>query len=45
VDVTALEQVTRQPEDIGAVAVFLAADLAAYVTGLILLVDGGRTYQ
>jgi len=34
-----------QPEDIAAVAVFLASDLAAYVTGQIVLVDGGRTYQ
>ena len=34
-----------QPEDIAAVAIFLASDLAAYVTGQIILVDGGRTYQ
>jgi Enoyl-(Acyl carrier protein) reductase len=34
-----------QPEDIAAVAVFLASDLAACVTGQIILVDGGRTYQ
>jgi 3-oxoacyl-[acyl-carrier protein] reductase len=34
-----------QPEDIAAVAVFLASDLAGYVTGQIVLVDGGRTYQ
>jgi NAD(P)-dependent dehydrogenase (short-subunit alcohol dehydrogenase family) len=34
-----------QPEDLAAVAVFLASDLADYVTGRIILVDGGRTYQ
>jgi L-rhamnose 1-dehydrogenase len=30
-----------QPEDIGGSVVFLASDMAAYVTGAALLVDGG----
>ncbi len=30
-----------QPEDIAGPVVFLASDLAAYVTGAALLVDGG----
>ncbi|MFT4956605.1 MAG: L-rhamnose 1-dehydrogenase [Brevundimonas sp.] len=30
-----------QPEDIGGAVVFLASDMAAYVTGAALLVDGG----
>jgi NAD(P)-dependent dehydrogenase (short-subunit alcohol dehydrogenase family) len=29
------------PEEVGGVAVFLASDLAAYVTGVTILVDGG----
>jgi NAD(P)-dependent dehydrogenase (short-subunit alcohol dehydrogenase family) len=29
------------PEEVGAVAVFLASDLASYVTGVTILVDGG----
>jgi NAD(P)-dependent dehydrogenase (short-subunit alcohol dehydrogenase family) len=32
-----------QPEDIGGTAVFLASDLASYVTGESLVVDGGWT--
>jgi 3-oxoacyl-[acyl-carrier protein] reductase len=34
-----------QPEDIADVAAFLASDWASFITGQILLVDGGRTYQ
>jgi NAD(P)-dependent dehydrogenase (short-subunit alcohol dehydrogenase family) len=30
-----------QPEDIVGAALFLAADASAYVTGQVLLVDGG----
>jgi 3-oxoacyl-[acyl-carrier protein] reductase len=32
---------TGQPEDIVGSAIFLASDLSAYVTGSILMVDGG----
>jgi len=32
-----------QPEDIAAAAVFLASDLADYITGVTLFVDGGMT--
>jgi NAD(P)-dependent dehydrogenase (short-subunit alcohol dehydrogenase family) len=32
---------TGQPEDIAGPAIFLASDLSAYVTGTILMVDGG----
>ena len=47
---TALEQVfvdhaplarTGQPEHIVGPAIFLASDLSAYVTGTIVMVDGG----
>src|SRR5262245_3223462 len=34
-----------QPEDIADAVAFLASDQAAYITGQILLIDGGRTYQ
>ena len=32
-----------EPEDIAAAAVFLASDDAAFITGITLPVDGGRT--
>jgi 3-oxoacyl-[acyl-carrier protein] reductase len=34
-----------QPEDIADAVAFLASDWAAFITGQILLIDGGRTYQ
>ncbi|HKW69352.1 MAG TPA: SDR family NAD(P)-dependent oxidoreductase [Candidatus Dormibacteraeota bacterium] len=34
-----------RPEDIADAVAFLASDWAAYITGQILLIDGGRTYQ
>ncbi len=34
-----------QPEDVADAVAFLASDWAAYITGQILLIDGGRTYQ
>ena len=34
-----------QPEDIAGAAVFLASDLASYVTGQVIVVDGGWTIQ
>jgi 3-oxoacyl-[acyl-carrier protein] reductase len=34
-----------QPEDIADAVAFLASDWAAYITGQIILIDGGRTYQ
>jgi NAD(P)-dependent dehydrogenase (short-subunit alcohol dehydrogenase family) len=33
---------TGQPEDVVGPAIFLASDLAAYVTGTIIMADGGR---
>lgn len=34
-----------QPEDVADAVAFLASDWAAYITGQIILIDGGRTYQ
>jgi 3-oxoacyl-[acyl-carrier protein] reductase len=34
-----------QPEDIADAVAFLASDWASFITGQILLIDGGRTYQ
>jgi 3-oxoacyl-[acyl-carrier protein] reductase len=34
-----------QPEDIADAVAFLASDWAGYITGQIILIDGGRTYQ
>jgi NAD(P)-dependent dehydrogenase (short-subunit alcohol dehydrogenase family) len=34
-----------QPEDIAAAVAFLASDWASFITGQIILIDGGRTYQ
>jgi 2-deoxy-D-gluconate 3-dehydrogenase len=31
-----------EPDDIGRVALFLASDLASYMTGSQIVVDGGR---
>jgi L-rhamnose 1-dehydrogenase len=31
-----------EPDDVAGVALFLASDLAKYVTGVTILVDGGR---
>ncbi len=33
------------PEEVGHVAVFLASDEASYVTGQLIVVDGGNTIQ
>jgi 3-oxoacyl-[acyl-carrier protein] reductase len=34
-----------QPEDIADAVAFLASDWASFITGQIILIDGGRTYQ
>ena len=34
---------TGTPQDVGGAVVFLASDEAAFVTGQVLVVDGGRT--
>jgi len=33
------------PEEVGHVAVFLASEEASYVTGQLMVVDGGNTIQ
>jgi NAD(P)-dependent dehydrogenase (short-subunit alcohol dehydrogenase family) len=33
-----------RPEDIADAAAFLASDWASFITGQILIIDGGRTY-
>jgi NAD(P)-dependent dehydrogenase (short-subunit alcohol dehydrogenase family) len=33
-----------QPRDVAGMVLFLLSDLASYVTGQSILVDGGRTY-
>ncbi len=38
---TLMERMTARPPEIGAAAVYLASDAAAFVTGHILVVDGG----
>jgi meso-butanediol dehydrogenase/(S,S)-butanediol dehydrogenase/diacetyl reductase len=34
---------TGEPQDIGSVVVFLASEAAAFITGQVIVVDGGRT--
>ena len=34
-----------RPEEVGHVAVFLASEEASYVTGQLIVVDGGNTIQ
>jgi 3-oxoacyl-[acyl-carrier protein] reductase len=34
-----------QPADIADAVAFLASDWASHITGQLLLIDGGRTYQ
>ena len=34
-----------QPEDVADAVAFLASDWASFITGQIILIDGGRTYQ
>ena len=33
-----------RPEEVAAVALFLASDLAGYITGQVLVVDGGMVF-
>lgn len=34
-----------RPEDVGYMAAFLASDLASFITGQVILIDGGRTFK
>ena len=42
-EVNGFEARIGEPEDIACVAVFLASDLADYINGITIFVDGGMT--